>query len=54
MTISVGAAHFLPSADASPQLLLKQADAALYQAKHAGRNRVQIASYDTSRPAAEL
>lgn len=40
LTISVGAAHFLPSADASPQLLLKQADAALYQAKRQGRNRV--------------
>lgn len=40
LTISVGVATMLPSADASPFDLLEQADKALYQAKGAGRDCV--------------
>ena len=43
LTISVGAAHLLPRADTNPHLLLTLVDAALYQAKHQGRNCVCLA-----------
>ena len=43
LTISVGAAYLLPQADTSPHRLLTLADAALYQAKHQGRNCVCLA-----------
>lgn len=39
VTISIGAAMF-PQDGTSPELLLRHADAALYRAKHEGRNRV--------------
>jgi two-component system cell cycle response regulator len=42
LTVSVGVAC-APSAKGSPELLLHAADAALYDAKHNGRNRVAIA-----------
>ncbi|WP_082765983.1 sensor domain-containing diguanylate cyclase [Azotobacter vinelandii] len=39
VTVSAGVAHW-PDTSASAEEVLKRADAALYQAKHAGRNRV--------------
>lgn len=44
VTISIGVAAIQPSAGLSMTLLIEQADIALYQAKHNGRN--QICSYD--------
>jgi diguanylate cyclase (GGDEF)-like protein len=41
VTLSAGVALHLP--DESLSRLLKRADAALYEAKHAGRNRVEMA-----------
>ncbi|MHC1758225.1 MAG: diguanylate cyclase [Negativicutes bacterium] len=40
VTISLGVASMTPSRGESPSSLLAQADKAMYQAKHAGRNRV--------------
>jgi two-component system chemotaxis response regulator CheY len=40
LTTSVGVATFTPGADERPETVLGRADAALYRAKHAGRNRV--------------
>lgn len=42
VTVSAGVAHW-PDSAASVEEVLKRADAALYQAKHAGRNRVEMA-----------
>ncbi|MFB8829828.1 diguanylate cyclase [Azotobacter sp. CWF10] len=42
VTLSAGVAHW-PDSAASVEAVLKCADAALYQAKHAGRNRVEMA-----------
>lgn len=39
LTISVGAASMIPTAELSPHDLVAQADSALYQAKSEGRNR---------------
>ncbi len=39
VTISLGVATLVPQADESPQALVDLADAALYEAKSAGRNR---------------
>ncbi len=41
MTVSVGVAGFVPDLQAEPDSLLRRADAALYAAKRAGRNRVE-------------
>jgi diguanylate cyclase (GGDEF)-like protein len=43
LTISLGVSSFPETADSS-QLLIKKADAALYNAKHQGRNRVCVVS----------
>ncbi|KFN45571.1 hypothetical protein N790_09715 [Arenimonas malthae CC-JY-1] len=41
MTVSIGVAGFVPDVQVEPDSLLRRADAALYGAKRAGRNRVQ-------------
>lgn len=43
VTVSVGLATAVPSADMEPMQLVEQADRALYQAKREGRNRVAAA-----------
>ena len=44
VTISAGIAELDPKADSTPQEWLRRADAALYRAKSAGRNRVETAA----------
>ncbi|XKY16463.1 diguanylate cyclase [Stutzerimonas zhaodongensis] len=51
MTISIGVATLQPPANCTPTQLLASADAALYRAKHNGRNQVAVAEPDE---AAEL
>lgn len=41
-TVSIGVANRLPHRACEPTVLLQEADAALYQAKEAGRNRVML------------
>lgn len=41
VTISVGAATMVPTADSTPDVLMKSADQMLYEAKKAGRNQVK-------------
>ncbi len=43
LTVSVGVAEMGPS-DAEPKALIARADAALYAAKRAGRNRIEVAT----------
>lgn len=42
VTVSVGCAAMIPYTGDSPQLLIRSADAALYQAKESGRDRVFV------------
>ena len=44
LTASIGVAQMLPDQQTSMSSLLEGADSALYQAKHAGRNRVELFS----------
>ncbi|MGY0195548.1 diguanylate cyclase [Leptothrix sp. BB-4] len=46
ITVSIGVAATLPGDDAD--LLFKRADAAVYEAKHAGRNRVVVSAPDAA------
>lgn len=41
VTVSLGVASAVPDKENTPDALVRQADAALYRAKHLGRNRVQ-------------
>jgi diguanylate cyclase (GGDEF)-like protein len=40
VTLSLGVASVIPSADGTPEELVRAADEALYRAKEEGRNRV--------------
>jgi diguanylate cyclase (GGDEF)-like protein len=40
ITISLGVSTLIPSKEMSPELIIKQADAKLYEAKESGRNKV--------------
>jgi diguanylate cyclase (GGDEF)-like protein len=42
VTVSIGAATALASADTAASELVATADAALYRAKHMGRNRISL------------
>jgi diguanylate cyclase (GGDEF)-like protein len=42
LTVSIGVATNLPEDGDDPEVMLSRADAALYRAKHAGRNRVSM------------
>jgi diguanylate cyclase (GGDEF)-like protein len=46
VTISVGVAASRAGAGTDPEALVNEADGALYAAKHAGRNRVRLATVE--------
>ncbi|MBC7801429.1 MAG: diguanylate cyclase, partial [Gemmatimonadaceae bacterium] len=46
VTVSVGVAAMIPfAAGSGPAALIEAADAALYEAKHAGRDTVRLANF---------
>jgi diguanylate cyclase (GGDEF)-like protein len=53
VTVSIGVAHVVPGAEDTPDALFAEADAALYEAKRSGRNRVRmVEDPQEERPAA--
>ncbi|MEO7578938.1 MAG: diguanylate cyclase [Massilia sp.] len=48
VTVSIGAATALPSYDTDAGQLVSTADAALYRAKHMGRNRISLPATETA------
>lgn len=52
VTLSVGAATFVNLADPVPEMI-KKADALMYQAKSAGKNRIRHETYDQGRELSE-
>ncbi|MBI5460595.1 MAG: diguanylate cyclase [Gammaproteobacteria bacterium] len=52
ITLSIGIANMNPRGSDNPDTLLAAADDALYRAKHAGRNRVEVASDEATAPPA--
>lgn len=48
VTVSIGAATALPAPESLPSQLVATADAALYRAKHMGRNRISLPETDTN------
>ena len=53
MTVSIGVAHVVPGAEDTPDALFAEADAALYEVKRSGRNRVRmVEDPQEERPAA--
>jgi diguanylate cyclase (GGDEF)-like protein len=47
LTVSLGCYSFIPSGNDSLEVFIQRADAALYQAKNAGRNRAAVLSLDS-------
>lgn len=50
VTVSIGAATALPAPEAEPSQLVATADAALYRAKHMGRNRTSLTREHSVQP----
>lgn len=54
VTISLGAASAIPADDGYPEALVSAADDALYNAKDAGRNRVEVRNHGLQSPGATV